>query len=64
MNGLKYSTIKGGGAYIDEAAYTDIGFESSGLAIVAFTEDDSCNDAQGLMVALQRIYTYIPIIKR
>jgi hypothetical protein len=57
-------TVDGGGANTSEAAFASIGLQSNGLAIIAFTEDDNYNYTQRLMVATQKIYSYMPVTRR
>jgi hypothetical protein len=58
------STVDGGSGNTDEAAFAGIGLRSNGLAIIAFTEDDSYNYTQRLMVALQQTYIFLPLVRK
>ena len=58
------STVDGGSGNTNEAAFAGIGLRSNGLAIIAFTEDDSYNYTQRLMVALQQTYIFLPLVRK
>jgi hypothetical protein len=57
-------TVDGGGANTNEATFASIGLKGNGLAIIAFTEDDTYNDTQRLMIASQTIYTFLPAARK
>ena len=60
------SSVDGGGANTDEAAFTGIGIRPNGLAVIAYTEDDNYSYASRLMVARQQIFyaSYLPFVRR
>ena len=57
-------TVDSGNSNADEADFVGIGILPGGLAVIAFTEDDSYNGTSRLMVAMQQVYTYLPGVRK
>jgi hypothetical protein len=58
------NTVACGSGVTDEAAFAAVGLRSNGLAIIAYTEDDSYNITQRLRVGMQQILEYIPAVRK